>query len=293
MAEHMHAIGVLEVAHVVIVDVAVDFRARPPRHAARGDRAHRVRAHDPIDHVDVVQVLLHHLVAADPHELVPVAVLELHVGPLGIAHGRVIELGGNVPAKVQDRPAVHGPVGVRRDDIADRAVLDLGDGIEVLLVRMPLRARDHHQLQLLRLPGGLHELAHVDRIGAERLLAEDVLFGFHRGDEMHRVVGRRRADHDDVDVACQHLLVSVEAEKHVLGIHLELLLELLRGLLLHVGDAAVEPVLEQLADGHKLHVVVSRPSVEDRLGPAHPYPEDAEFQHFLTDAAHLLRASQS
>ena len=48
-------------------------------------RLDRVRVHRPVDDVDVVDVLLDDVVAAEPGEVVPVAHLPLDVGPLRLA----------------------------------------------------------------------------------------------------------------------------------------------------------------------------------------------------------------
>jgi hypothetical protein len=42
-----------------------------------------VRPHEPVADIDVVQVLFHDLVAADPDEGVPVTMLEFHIAHFG------------------------------------------------------------------------------------------------------------------------------------------------------------------------------------------------------------------
>ena len=167
-----------------------------------------MRSHEPVEHVQVVQVLLDDLVAADPHEGIPGAVLPFHIAPLRVA-GLLLDHRASFP------------VGIRGRDIADGAVADLLPGLHVLLLRAPLRAGFDRQLQFLGFLRGCHELADINRIGAERLLREHVLLGFNRGLEVHRAVARRRGQEDDIDAGGQHLLVGVKAHKPVLGVNLD------------------------------------------------------------------------
>ena len=81
------------------------------RAAAHADRPHRVVVHDPVDHVEIVDVLLDDVVAAHPQEVVPVVDL---VGAVRLAVGAVAE---------PDALAV--PRAAGRDDVADRPVVDL------------------------------------------------------------------------------------------------------------------------------------------------------------------------
>src|ERR1039458_2134578 len=108
----MYAVRKSEVGIEMIVDVAVKLRTGPPRRAARSEHLRRVRAHKPVDYVDIVQVLLHHLVAAQPHEGVPRAMLKHHVGPFRIAF---LLLDHRRPY----------PIAVRRQDVANGAVAHL------------------------------------------------------------------------------------------------------------------------------------------------------------------------
>jgi len=84
-ARQVNAVGIDEIGGTVVENISVFFLARAPASASRRDRLDRMRAHEPVAGVYVVQVLLHDLVARQPHEGVPVALLELHVAPLRIA----------------------------------------------------------------------------------------------------------------------------------------------------------------------------------------------------------------
>jgi len=105
----------------VVVNIAVEDIAFAPGDAAGGDDAVRVGAHHPADEVDVVEVLLDDLVAADPDEGIPVAVFPLHVAPFGVAPLNVEDGTGEV-------------VRVARLDVADGPVLDLLHRLDIILL---------------------------------------------------------------------------------------------------------------------------------------------------------------
>ena len=128
MAVQVDAVGIHEVRTHVVVDVAVERFAADARRRRRWPPPFRMRAHHPVHEVDVVEVLLHNLIAAQPEERVPVAMLPLHVAPLGVAR-----LG------VQHRAAQI--IRIQRDNLADRAVVDLAHRLDVGAVFVALRAR--------------------------------------------------------------------------------------------------------------------------------------------------------
>ena len=232
VAGHVGAVGVHEVRRAVVVDVAVLLFARTPCGAAAGDDFHGMPAFKPVADIDVVQVLLHNLVAADPHEAVPVALLQFQVAPLRVA----LPVGEEfVVGEIQ-----HGrshPVGVHVDDVADLAVLHALVLVEIPGLGAALRARFHRELEFPRFLGGGHEAADAGSVRAHRLLAEDVLLGLHGRLEMHRAVAGIGGEHDDIDIAGAQLLVGIEADEAVLGIHLEAAGELgLQGLGRTDGD---------------------------------------------------------
>src|SRR5205085_4523434 len=84
LAEHHGAVGVGELDEMVVVVLAV-LLARANLAAALALRLGRVGALDPVGDVQVVNVLLGDVVAAEPVEVVPVAHLVLHLGLLGLA----------------------------------------------------------------------------------------------------------------------------------------------------------------------------------------------------------------
>jgi hypothetical protein len=259
---HVCAVGINEIGRAVVVDVAVFFFARSPCGAARRHYRDRMSALEPVADVDVVQVLLHNLVAADPQEGVPVALLPFQVAPLGVAFlvGKKLGIG-----EVQHRGA-H-PVGVHMHDVADLAVADAPVFVEVPGLGAALGARFHGQLEFPGLRRGGHETPYTCGVGTHGLLAENVLSGLYCRLEVHRTIGGIGGQHDDIDVARQQLLVSVEAHEAVLGIHLEaagkLRLERLGG-----ADGGLQAVLKEVGHGDDLDVFAPSENVLQGLRAA-------------------------
>jgi len=88
---------------------------------------------DPIDHVEVVDVLFANVVAAKPDEIVPIAHLIFHFG-----QGAALLL-LQVSAELDPR---RGPVPITThgDDVANRAVMQPPEGVEITKLVMALEA---------------------------------------------------------------------------------------------------------------------------------------------------------
>src|SRR4029079_2366461 len=126
------------------------------RTAAHADGADRVAIHDPVDHVEVVNVLLDDVIAAQPEEVVPVVDLVRAV------------LLARLPVVEPDPLAVPGTA--RRDDVADRPIVNLANGVEVALLVAALGAGDDGDVLLLGLIDEAKDLARASRVHADRLL---------------------------------------------------------------------------------------------------------------------------
>ena len=220
-------------------------------------------AHDPVGHVEVVDVLLDDVVARKPAEVEPVANLPLGVGP--------VRLPGGIPEPTlvpEDLAAHRGP---------DLAVVDPLDRGQICRVVPALGAG--HQAEPLGLGQrrrGDHR-ADADRVDRHRLLGEDVLPRGYRGRQVRRPEARRRRQDHQVDVSGQHLLVGVEpGERHVV-VHLVHRGELgvLAGPLGQVGAGAGQPVREEVSHRHQLHVVAGAQAVGHGAGAAAAAADDA------------------
>src|ERR1700686_892936 len=102
----------------MIVDIAVEWFARPPGGTAGRHHFHGMGSHYPVDEIDVMEMLLDDLVAANPDKGVPIAVLPFHIAPLGIARVRMKDRAAQV-------------IRVERDNVADGAVVDLIDSFDI------------------------------------------------------------------------------------------------------------------------------------------------------------------
>src|SRR5690606_24041409 len=83
LAEHAAAVFVRKLDEVVIEDLAV-VRAGAYEAAALSLCVYRITLLHPVGHVDVVDVLLGDVVAAEPVKVVPVTHLVLHLGLAGL-----------------------------------------------------------------------------------------------------------------------------------------------------------------------------------------------------------------
>ena len=116
LAEHPRAIGIFELNTVMIENLAVVRRAGDLR-ATHSKRADRMVAFEPIDDVQIVNVLLDDVIPANPNKIVPVAHLILHFRECALKLGLQI-----VPAMGPGPRSV--PIGPGGDELADRAILE-------------------------------------------------------------------------------------------------------------------------------------------------------------------------
>src|SRR5262249_28584659 len=127
-------------------------------------------AHDPGADVEVVDVLLDVEVAGEPGVVVPVAHLPGHlahvIGALATPDGA---------AQI---------VGLQGDDLADRPVVDAGDGVLEPVVVPQAQTGDDRQVAAPGLAAGLQNGAHARGIDGARLLGKDMLVGVDRGAQM-------------------------------------------------------------------------------------------------------------
>src|SRR2546428_797534 len=86
---------------------------------------HWMSAHHPVAEINRVNVLLHHLVSANPHEGVPISMLPLHVAPCGVAM-----------IHMEDWPAEI--VRAQFQHISDGAIVNFLNCLDVLSLRASL-----------------------------------------------------------------------------------------------------------------------------------------------------------
>src|SRR5438128_914413 len=109
--------------------------------AARPDR---VALLQPVHHVEIVNVLLADVIAAEPDEIVPIAKLVFHFSELASV------LGFEFSARMNPR-RVAVPIGSHRHDVANLPVMQALDTLDVPGVMMTLQANADFQILLLGL----------------------------------------------------------------------------------------------------------------------------------------------
>ena len=202
-----------------------------------------------------MDVLLADVVAGEPSEEVPVAELILHFGQAGAVGRRL----GRV-ARVPIAPHEH--------DIADRAVFQPLDGLEVGVLVMALESDAHLEILPPGLFGGGQDLADAGGVGGQGFFHEGVLARLDGVVEMERPEARGRGVDDHVHAAVDGPLVGVEPDEPPLRRHVDLRLQAAGGALAdpaaagQVLQACLEPVLEGVGHGPEL----DRPGGAQRLG---------------------------
>src|SRR5262249_34288791 len=227
-----------------------------------------MRLHGPVDDVNVVDVLLDDVVAAQPSEVVPVAHLVLEVLPLLLA-------------RIGPQNALV-PVTVPADDLADVAVVDTLHHLQVAALMPPLRAGDNADLLLLRRLVRLEHLPDAGAIDGDRFFGEDVdvLLRVDSGFEVDGTEPRGRGQDDVVQPGgVEHLLVGVQSD---VGLPVEvhavaaLLDAVVLGGLIELADAALEAILERIAQGDDADAVGGFQHVDTGVGTAAAAADDAD-----------------
>ena len=184
-----HPVRVLVLEGEVVPDVpdllrVADRAGGPPAHPARLDR---VGLHGPVGDVQVVDVLLDDVVAAQPQEVVPVVELVLRRR--------------SSPSRACGTRAAARSSSTR----ADRMSPNSPSCICLIVSTYPAWCRrwvpaDDLELLLLGLLGRVQHLADAGHVHRDRLLGEDVLAGLDRRLQVVRAEPRRGGEDDVVDV---------------------------------------------------------------------------------------------
>ena len=175
----------------MIIDLAAirPFLESASAHAPGADR---VALEHPVGDIEIVDVLLDDVIAAKPVEHVPIADLVFHLGRRP-AH-RLFQVGAF--GFRADGATV--PVDPHVQDVADGAVMQPGDGFEVIGLVPSLQAdSDLEILRLRRLGGGQHA-AHPRSVDGDGFFHEHMFSLAHGFLEHHRTQPRRRGEDDDI-----------------------------------------------------------------------------------------------
>ena len=182
LAVHDDAIGVGKLDVVVVENLAglavgAGFAAT---HALGGDGVGVV--HEPVDHVDVMNVLLEDVVATNPCEMIPVLDLVIHFRPFRLA--------------VDEPDAGTVPITLGGHDVPDETLLDLFLGGEVVFLIAALETYDHFEVLLFCLFRIFKNHAAAGGIGGDGFFHED-MFACLDGSLEHEGPEARRGGEDD------------------------------------------------------------------------------------------------
>ena len=201
--EGLHASLVLVDGGEVIKDIPVLGAAAGGAAAEARDAGREAVAGGPAQAVDRVDGLLHDVITRDPREVPPVAHLELHVGPAGLAW-----LLAEGAAEV---------VGVDAGDLAELAGVDAVEGGAHPVVVAPAESDEAGEALVARHLGRCQDAAQPRTIHRNRLLRKRVLALLNRVRQMHRPEARISAEQHHIDLTVDHGLVRVKAGEAALG----------------------------------------------------------------------------
>ncbi len=271
VADEPRTIGIIISHGEMVIDLAI-LRLGEDLSASHADSLRRVLVlHHPGSDVKEVNMLFDVEIAREPGEIVPVAHLVEHFGPIGLAR-----LGPAAATIV---------VGKKRYNFADRAVVDALDALAKAIVGAQAKARDDRQLflagQLARRQDGMD----ARDIDGDRLLGEDMLASLDRRLQMLRPEVGRRAEQDHVDATTEQFLEGVEADEAMVGLDLELrgdLVVFLEGL-----EALLKPIGEDVGHGDELDIRVGTKRLGGRAGAAIATADQANAQHVAAGGMHV------
>src|SRR5262249_43633678 len=152
------AVCVLVFHSEVVKDIAM-FRGFAHFASAHTKSLYGRTAHDPVDDVEIVDVLLDNVIAGQPIEVEPVAHHPLHIGPVGLA--------------LLDPELFLAPVTLAADHLANRAVFETLNGFEIGGHMAALRSTNNSEPLFPGHLRGLDNVPHTDWIDRDRLLHED------------------------------------------------------------------------------------------------------------------------
>ena len=229
---------------------------------------HRMALHHPVAYVEVVDVLLHDVVAAEPVEIIPVPHLILHLGKLAAC------LGFHFGTLIYPHPRVV-PVNAGSVNVADSAAVQFVHPAAIHGLVMALEADHHVEFFGFCLGGSFHHTAHAGGIGGHRFFHEHMLASCNAGLKMLWAESRRRGQNHHIHQR-DHLLISIETMEAALFGHVHLggdvhgvaggpVCEFFRGDGL---EAAFDAVFKGIGHGHEFHALAGAQGLHSSTGSA-------------------------
>ena len=231
LADHSMPIRIGKFNHVVVVNLTmiltISDKSSP---LALGlDRKPII---EPVDHVEIMNVLLDDVVAADPVEEVPVSHL---VFEFRLAFAAIVNPGSrSIPIHSAD------------EDVANDALFQLLHRFFVRSFMSSLQANGDREVLFFGFRTGFQNTADPGSINSNRLLHEYVLAGIDGRFEMHRAESRRRDQQHHIDGRIEDAFVGIKANELVLVFDLGFL----RVRFLAALQALIQAIFENVADGN-------------------------------------------
>ena len=213
LAVETASISILVLDEMVIEDLAIFFIGTnlSATHSIRFDgvRGFMVfTTRHPVADIQIMDVLLTNMIAAQPVVVVPVQDL--------VFHFRLALL--TCFSWVPDTTAV--PIRTHRHDVPDGTVFDPLNGFQIARLMVSLQTDTDFQLLFSGQFVGFDDLTHPGGIDGNRLFHEDVLPCLDRIFKVNRAKTGRRGEDDQIDTTIDHFLISIQSIKNVLGFHL-------------------------------------------------------------------------
>ena len=195
LAEHFVtvSIGVFDEMVVENLTMIHPISQQPPAHALSRCR---VVVHQPVDHIQVVDVLFDDVITAQPIEVIPVSHL--------IGQFRITRLPRSLP------DAVTIPIHATVKQIADDSVLQLLNRLLIGPLVSTLQTDLHQQILRAGLFAILQHLANPRRVDRNGLLHEHVLTGLNGGFEMQRTKTGWRCQDDQIGIRVHDRFIGVQ-----------------------------------------------------------------------------------
>src|SRR5690606_36569003 len=201
-------------------------------------------------HIQIVDELLHDVIAGEPREVVPVPTLPLHVRHAGL------------PLAQPDGPGQ--VVRLRTDDLPDRALVNLPDGFHETRLAAIDRAGHEREASLGGHSTRVHDGMIARHVYVRWFLEEDMAACLDGIAEMERAKSGWRGHNHVVDVAVDDVLIVVEAgEGAVIG-HVEAGGQVLG----QSGTGLIQPIVDPVPHRHDFDTLGGLDGVDGRTRAA-------------------------
>lgn len=239
LAEHDTSVGIRVFDEVVVEYLAV-FPVDPNLPSSLALGLHRVSILQPVADIEIVDVLFHNVIAAQPVEVVPVTTLVFEFG--------LFRFSG------VDPHAITIPVTAHQVDIADSAVLQLLDRFDVGSFVPPLQTDLYDQVFFASQFVGFQNPANARAVDGNRFFHEDVLAG---RDSLFKLQGPKpgwRRQNHQINVGVQQTFKGVESSKllTVRDLNLVAMFDLVAFV------RSIQAIFKQIRHGHEIHRTARR-----------------------------------